>query len=164
MATKKKDVAVVDGKFRMVKYPGKGGWTYVTVPDFGDNKKTHFALHRINLVIDGLRIENTSIWKTKKGDYFLPIKAEIRKKISKQEGDTVHIQLFKIPEVLQSPDEIMECLKEEPAALKRWNSLPLNEKTELIHWIMSASKEQEKVNRLADVINDLLDPRKLKNT
>src|SRR6478735_2005601 len=98
MATKKRNVAAVDGKFTMIKYPGKGGWTYISIPPFGETKKTHFAFHKINLVLDGHKFDNTSIWKTKEGNYFLPVKAEIRKKIGKKDGDTVHVQLFKVPE------------------------------------------------------------------
>jgi hypothetical protein len=162
MATKKKDVAVVDGNFTMIKYPGKGGWTYISIPDFGDNKKTRFAYRKINLVIDGLKIDNTSIWKMKNGNYFLPVKAEIRKKIGKQEGDSVHVQLFKVSEVLESDEEIILCLKEEPTALKRWKTLPDEERTRLTDWILSAPKEQIKVDRLADLINDLLSSRKIK--
>ncbi len=162
MPAKKKLAAVVDGKFTMVKYPGKGGWTYISIPDFGETKKTYFAYHKINLVIDGLRFDNTSIWKTKSGDYFLPVKAEIRKQLGKQEGDSVHVQLYKVPEVLQSDEEIILCLKEEPLALKRWKALADEERTRLSAWIMNAPKEQTKVDRLADLMNELLSPRKLK--
>src|SRR4051812_4624460 len=99
MAAKKKDVAVTDGVFTMIKYPGKGGWTYVSIPASGDTKKTYFAFQKINLVIDGQRFDNTSIWKTKDGNYFLPVKAEIRKKIGKEAGDSVRVQLYRAPEV-----------------------------------------------------------------
>lgn len=162
MATKKKDAAVVDDTFTMIKYPGKGGWTYISIPDFGDNKKTRFAYRKINLVIDGLKIDNTSIWKMKNGNYFLPVKAEIRKKIGKQDGDSVRVQLYKVPEVLESDEEILLCLKEEPAALKRWKNLPDEERTRLTDWILTAPKEQIKVDRLADLITGLISSKKLK--
>src|SRR4051812_19859845 len=111
MAAKLKSVAAVDGRFTMTKYPGKGGWTYISVPSFGEMKKTYFAFHKIDLVIDGQKFDNVSIWKKKQGNYFLPVKAAIRKKINKEAGDTVHLQLFKIPEVLEDPNEILLCLK-----------------------------------------------------
>lgn len=57
------------------------------------------------------------------GNLFLPVKAEIRKKIKKQAGDYVHVILYKDDSVFEVPQEIIDCLKLEPALLK--NSLRL---------------------------------------
>ncbi|CAN5681274.1 hypothetical protein BH10BAC2_BH10BAC2_03340 [soil metagenome] len=50
------------------------------------------------------------------GKLFLPVKAEIRKKIKKQEGDMVHVILYPDNEPMAAPEEFKICLKDEPAA------------------------------------------------
>ena len=163
MCAKKKDTVLVDGKFVMQKYPGKGGWTYIKIPAFGENKKTWFAAQKVNVIIDGHQYDNTSIWKTKDGNYFLPVKAAIRKTIAKEEGEVVHITLSKTPEVLESDEEIIICLKEDPAALKKWNKLPAEEKKRLTGWIINAPSEDLKVNRMASLMNELVSGKKVLN-
>ncbi len=87
---------------------------------------------------------------------FLPVKAEIRKKIKKQEGDFIHVILFADTDPLEIPREIMLCLKEEPAALRFFSTLPEGEKKLYIQWISSAKKEETKIERLAKAINKMV--------
>ena len=51
------------------------------------------------------------------GNLFLPVRAEIRKKIKKEEGDLVYITLYYDNEPLEVPEEMLLCIKEEPVAL-----------------------------------------------
>jgi len=90
------------------------------------------------------------------GNLFLPIKSEIRKAIKKEAGERVHIILYPDNEPLEVPEEMLMCLKDEPPALKFFNSLSESEKRYYITWIYSAKKEETKVNRLAKSINRLL--------
>ncbi len=90
------------------------------------------------------------------GKLFLPVKAEIRKKIKKEEGDKVHVILYPDNEPLEVPGEMLLCLQDEPAALKFFNSLSESERKFYIQWIYSAKKEETKVDRLAKTIDRLL--------
>jgi len=89
------------------------------------------------------------------GKLFLPVKAEIRKKIKKEEGDKVHIILYPDNEPLEVPEEMLLCLQDEPSALKFFNSLSESEHKYYIQWIYSAKKEETKVERLAKTIDRL---------
>ena len=90
------------------------------------------------------------------GKLFLPVKAEIRKKIKKEEGDKVHVILYPDNEPLEVPEEMLLCLQDEPAALKFFNSLSESEQKFYIHWIYSAKKDEMKVDRVAKTIDRLL--------
>jgi uncharacterized protein YdeI (YjbR/CyaY-like superfamily) len=54
---------------------------------------------------------------------------------------------------LQVPDELIECLKDEPAAHRFFKSLTESEQRHYILWIYSAKKEENKVNRMAKCID-----------
>ncbi len=90
------------------------------------------------------------------GRLFLPVKAEIRKKIKKKEGDLVHIILYPDNDPLEVPEELMICMQDEPQALEFFNSLSESERKFYIQWIDSAKREETKIDRLAKTINRLL--------
>jgi hypothetical protein len=74
---------------KLQKSPNKGGWTYATWPEAAEAFGTHGAV-KIRGTVDGHPIE-TSFMATGDGVQMLPIKADIRKAIKKEAGDTVEI-------------------------------------------------------------------------
>ncbi len=90
------------------------------------------------------------------GKLFLPVKAEIRKKINKKEGDYVHVLLYPDNEPLEVPEEMLLCLEDEPTALKFFKSLSESEQNFYIQWVYSAKKEETKIDRLAKTVNRLM--------
>lgn len=147
---------LVNKKFLLEKYPGKGGWTYAQIPEIPQSKKNPFGWRKVRGTIDSFEISKYHLMPMGNGKLFLPVKAEIRKTIKKQEGDYVHIVLFPDNEPLQVPDEMLLCLKDEPEALKFFNSLTESEQKYYVNWIYSAKKEETKIDRLAKAINRLL--------
>lgn len=71
--------------------PGKGGWTYVVWPDAAEYLGTRGAV-KVSGTVDGHPLRN-SFMPRGDGSQMLPIKAAVRKAISKEAGDRVTIRL-----------------------------------------------------------------------
>lgn len=157
----KKTSPLINKKYRLEKFQGKGGWTFARIPEIAATKKNPFGWRRVKGSIDGFEIKKYHLMPMGNGILFLPVKAEIRKKINKKEGDFVHVILYPDNEPLEIPEELLLCLNDEPQALAFFNSLTESERKYYIQWIYSAKREETKVNRIAKTINRLLQSKKM---
>lgn len=75
--------SLVNKLYLLEKFPGKGDWTYAQILEILPNKRNHFGWVRLNEFIDDYEIKHYHLMPMGNGRLFLPIKAEIRKKIKK---------------------------------------------------------------------------------
>jgi hypothetical protein len=78
---------LVDKKYLLERFPGKGGWIYTIIPEILPDKHSPFDWVKVKGSIDGFEFKNYHLLPTVKGNgrLFLAIKAEIRKAIKKQQ-------------------------------------------------------------------------------
>lgn len=152
----KEQLPLIDKEYLLEKFPGKGGWTFAKIPEIMQNKNTPFGWVRVRGTIDHFEIKNYNLQSMGDGSLFLPVKAEIRKKINKKEGDYVHIILFTDNLPTEIPEELKLCLMDEPMVYETFLNYSNGEQKTIIEWIYSAKTDITKVERIAKTIDKII--------
>jgi len=136
----------------------KTGWTYIVVPDKVAKKLNPGVKksYRVKGKLDEHPIEKTALIPMGEGDFILPINAAIRKATGKRFGATIKLKLELDESPILPPAELLECLQDEPEALKHFNSLPQGHRNYFTKWIESAKTEATKTKRIALVIKTMV--------
>lgn len=146
---------LIDKEYLLEKIAGKGGWTYAKIPEIPQDKQKPFGLVRVRGTIDHYGIEGYHLMPFGNGQLFLPLKAEIRKKIKKQAGDTVHVVLYADDLPTEIPEELVLCLKHESDVYERFLAYSNAEQKSIIAHIYSAKTEQTKADRILKLMNKI---------
>ncbi len=147
---------LVNKKYILQKYPGKGGWTYAEIPEILQNKNNPFGWVKVKGSIDGFELKNYKLMPMGNGKLFLPVKAEIRKKINKEAGDFVNIILFADDSLYEIPNEILECFQNEHNEISEvFFNFSEGEQKSYINWIYEAKTQKTKTQRIVTMIERL---------
>lgn len=149
------ETLLVNKSYLLQKFQGKGGWTYAAIPEIPKDKSAWFGLVKVSGSIDGYEITNYHLMPMGNGTMFIPVKAEIRKRIGKQEGDWVHIILYsqELPRVVH--EDFLICLQDDPVAYQNFQKLNNVEQKDIIDWIYSVKNDDTKVERIAKTLDKL---------
>jgi len=146
-----KEKLLVDKDYVLITTGGKCAWTFAEIPEIPMPKKS-FGMLKVKGRIDHYEFSNTHLMPIGNGYVGLAVKAEIRKKIKKQAGDTVHITLYEDKTPLIMPHELLICMEDEKDVLKKFESYSDGQKKAFIDWINSAKSQETKANRIARTI------------
>jgi hypothetical protein len=149
---------LVDQQYLLRKSAGKGGWTYAVISEITKDKHAYFGWVKVQGTIDGYEIKNYHLMSMGNGSMFLPVKAQIRNAIGKNEGDWVHIILYSegLPHICH--EDFMTCLQEDSVAYQNFLKKPEQEQKAFINWIFSVKDDETIVERMAEALNKLTPP------
>lgn len=149
------EIALVNATYQLQKFPGKGGWTYASIPEVLQNKNSPFGWVKVKGSIDDYVFSNIRLMPMGNGTLFLPVKAAIRKIIKKEAGDFVKVMLYKDTDVDITTEEILTCLKDYPKAFDNFKKGTQSRQYEILKWIQDGKDEDAIVSRIDQVITKL---------
>ncbi|RZL44353.1 MAG: DUF1905 domain-containing protein [Pedobacter sp.] len=130
----------------------KTGWSYVFLPAAlaneikADCKKSF----RVKGKIDSIEVSGIATIPMGEGNFIIALKAELRKKLCKEEGASVELYLeedkdFKV----EMPEDLEICLSEEEFLMENFLKQPKSHQNYFIRWINEAKTETTRKKRLA---------------
>lgn len=134
----------------------KTGWTYVMIPAAMAEKMLpgEKKSYRIKGRLDKLEIQAVAIIPMGGGDFVLPLNTDMRKALGKGKGDKLTLQVSHDPnpDPVPMPDDLLQCLEDEPKANKAFMALPRSHRNYYVKWINSAKTEPTRVKRIAATV------------
>lgn len=155
------DKPIVDKSFIIEKRKAKSGfkfsnWTYVVLTDFPSNiSKQKGGTIKVKGFIDSYELKQYNLLPMKDQCMLLPLKASIRNKIKKQEGDHVHVVLYPDHSSLEIPEDFLVCLQDSPGAYTFFFTLSESNQKYYTDWIIESKSTETKVSRILKTIERL---------
>lgn len=143
---------LVNKKILLEKFQGKGGWTYARLPGVKPDPHAHFGWIKVRGLIDDFEIRQYHLMPMGNGELFLPVRAEIRKKIKKQAGDTVKVVLYRDEDELYIPEELQAYLDLDPDAKKSFAKLKPDQQRDVIQYIYKLKNPENRAERIAELM------------
>lgn len=144
---------IVEGKFMLERFAGKGGWTFIKLPEEIIKTGKAFGMMKISGSIDDFAFQGKHLMPMGNGYVFLPVAKPIRKAIGKEEGDQVEIRFFRedVPEKL--PQELIDCLNDDPGKLELFENLTKKEQQYWIEFIYSVEDMDSRSSRIIKLLD-----------
>lgn len=142
--------------YLLQRFQAKGGWTYAFIPEIAPDPGVAFGWVRVTGTIDGHDLGPARLMPMGQGRLFLPVKAAIRKKIRKKEGDEVHIVLYRDTAPATVPEALQACLEDEPAALEAFRALPEPRRKTIAAYVAAAETPHQQTKRIVETLESLL--------
>jgi hypothetical protein len=111
--------------------------------------------YRVKGKLDNYRIEKVAMLPMGEGSFIIPFNAQMRKGTRKQNGSVLNVSLELDERKIPINTELLDCLSDEPEALKYFNSLPKSHQGYFSKWIDTAKTKSTKAKRIAESVNAL---------
>lgn len=135
----------------------KTGWTYIEVPaDVANKIKKGFKKSfRVKGKLDNHSIKHVALLPMGRGSFIMPLNSAMRNSIGKRNGAMLKVQLEEDKSEFVFNSDMMECLNDEPSAIKFFKTLSGSHQRYFSKWIDSAKTESTKAKRIAQAVNAL---------
>jgi hypothetical protein len=135
----------------------KTGWTYVLIPQgLAEQLKPGMRQSfRVIGSLDEVPVEHLALIPMGEGDFIIPLKTDLRRKLRKQKGATLQITIEADDRPLPMSEDFLTCLEDEPNALEQFKKLPGSHQRYYSKWIEEAKTEATKAKRIAQAIKGL---------
>ena len=142
---------------RFEKQGERTGWTYIEIPaEIAQKlKQGNKKSFRVKGKLDDFKISGVSLLPMGGGSFIMPINAAMRKGIGKKHGAMLNVQLTEDKKPYEINADFLECLRDEPAALKTFNTMPRSFQNYYSKWIESAKTEPTRTKRIAHAVSTL---------
>lgn len=135
----------------------KTGWTYIEIPaaiakKLNSNNKKGF---RVKGKLDDYEFSMIALLPMGGGDFIMALNAAMRKGIRKQKGAIIKVKMEVDTNEIKPPEELIECLQDEPEAFEYFKGLPKGHQNYFTNWINSAKTDPTKTKRIAATLNAL---------
>ena len=142
---------------RFEKQGEKTGWTYIEIPaDLAQQIKPGYKKSfTVKGKLDSFLIAGVSLLPMGGGSFIMPLNAGMRKEIGKRQGAMLKVQLEEDKKGYQLNKDFIECLHDEPKALKAFEALPKSYQNYYSKWIESARTDPTKTKRIALAVSTL---------
>lgn len=146
---------IIEGEFFLERFPGKGGWTFIKIPVALLRSGKAFGMLKVCGTIDDYQFEGKHLMPLGDGFLFMPIAKPIRQVIGKKEGDKVQFTLYRDEIPTSIPDELIDCLEDDPGKLPLFLKLSDAEQKQWIEYIYSANSDDTKAQRIVKLLSNL---------
>ena len=136
----------------------KTGWSYIRVSAAlaqqlkPDNKRSF----RVKGKLDAHAISGMALIPMGEGDFILALNAAVRKAIRKEKGASLEVQLEVDAKVIIPPKDLLDCLADEPEALKYFKGLPMSHQNYFGNWVKAAKTAATRTNRIVRVVDAMI--------
>ncbi len=136
----------------------KTGWTYIEFPAAVANKlkKGNRKSFRVKGTLDAVPVNALALIPMGEGNFILPLKADLRKKLNKKLGDSLQVNLVEDKDEIIFDQNLMMCLEDLPEALEYFNSLTVSHRHYFSNWVKSAKTDATVSKRIARIVNAML--------
>lgn len=146
---------------RIEKFKNKGeksSWRYLAITA-NQAKKLHSVNRksfRVKGTIDHVPIHGIAVMPLGNGQYIIPLNANLRNQLQKESGDFVTLELILDTKIPPLNADLLMCINDEPLAASKFNQIPPSHQRYYSKWVEAAKTTSTQANRIARIINGLL--------
>jgi hypothetical protein len=129
----------------------KTGWTYIDIPaDIAQQiKPGNRKSFRVRGTLDSFSIAGIAVMPMGNGNFILTLNAALRKGVHKREGAMLQVGLEEdVDFKLIVPDDLQDCLADDPEALQFFESLLGSHRRYFVNWLNSAKTIDTRAKRI----------------